>query len=304
MLRVVQALQCAGQHEILHLRALNPHVSSTLADAAKDTPLSSGLSAAICSAARQPGPLATSAFKGPADLPRCSGVSAFAFQGTNAHVTLAAASPGGSLPVSAAANLPWERRRFWYLPEPHALLLRWLGGGGEAGAIALELQLSRPRLAYLTDHQVRRPHSTNAAIGQVHTPCLLSCLLRCCQRACILYDAASFVEPCQIHSTLGSRQDPACARCGKQETRTWQTAGMSAIICKPQLMVYHRACDWRCKTLPQTDWRMSASCARLIGSRVRRSWIGRCCRARRCSRPPARLARPWWPATASSRPSH
>ena len=153
MLRAVHALRSSSQHEILHLRDVNPYAASTLAaTAAKDAPDS----AAGWSAPRQPGPLATPVASSSADQARCSGVSAFAFQGTNAHVTLASALSAADRTASATLDLPWERWRFWYLPEPHALLCRALGWGGESGTVALDLQMSRPRLAYLSNHQARR----------------------------------------------------------------------------------------------------------------------------------------------------
>ena len=155
MLRAVRTLQLGSQHEILHLRALNPYVASTLA--ATETQDASASAASVgWSAPRQLGPLATAAATSSADLAHCGGVSAFAFQGTNAHVTLALAPLAAHPTASAAVNMPSERRRFWYLPEPHALLSRALGWDREPGTLALELQMSRPRLAYLSDHQARR----------------------------------------------------------------------------------------------------------------------------------------------------
>ena len=167
MLRAVHALQRHSPHEVLHLRAVNPYVASTLA-LAKDA--LTGAASQGWSAPRQPGPLTTAAATSSADQPCCSGVSAFAFQGTNAHVTLASAPAAADRAAVAALALPWERRRFWYLPEPHALLARALGWGGEPGTVALELQLSRPRLAHLTDHQARRGLlciSTHSVVGAV-----------------------------------------------------------------------------------------------------------------------------------------
>jgi hypothetical protein len=43
-----------------------------------------------------------------------SGVSSFAFQGTNAHALLAAAPSGGS--ISRPVSTEWQRSRFWLLP--------------------------------------------------------------------------------------------------------------------------------------------------------------------------------------------
>ena len=46
------------------------------------------------------------------------GVSAFAFQGTNAHAVLQAAGFGGS--GMAKPGAAWARQRFWVAPRPHA----------------------------------------------------------------------------------------------------------------------------------------------------------------------------------------
>ena len=47
-----------------------------------------------------------------------SGVSSFAFQGTNAHVLIQSSAPGGSLAAVGAASLPWERTRNWHTHAP------------------------------------------------------------------------------------------------------------------------------------------------------------------------------------------
>ena len=47
-----------------------------------------------------------------------SGVSSFAFQGTNAHVLVQSTMPGGSLAAVGAADLPWERTRSWHTHAP------------------------------------------------------------------------------------------------------------------------------------------------------------------------------------------
>ena len=51
------------------------------------------------------------------DAPAVIGVSAFAFQGTNAHALMAAPPAGASI-VKPAAD--WARQRFWVAPRHHA----------------------------------------------------------------------------------------------------------------------------------------------------------------------------------------
>ena len=70
-------------HELLHLTSINPYIASTLPSGAKSGAASAkGLWASL---PKQPGPDASlSAAAGNRNV----GISAFAFQGTNAHVVL------------------------------------------------------------------------------------------------------------------------------------------------------------------------------------------------------------------------
>ena len=128
--------------------AVNPYVASTLSELS-----SSGLqppfiprqdAAGIAGAAQ----VATSA---------AMGVSSFAFQGTNAHVTLASVQGSSACSgVAAAAALPaalWRRQRFWFTVEQHQMLACCVVPGG-GGAVRMEGDLASARLAYLHDHQV------------------------------------------------------------------------------------------------------------------------------------------------------
>jgi len=63
--------------------------------------------------ARQPGSLAAAAFASAAVI----GVSAFAFQGTNAHAVMTAAEAAGA--TASKPNANWARHRFWVAPRPH-----------------------------------------------------------------------------------------------------------------------------------------------------------------------------------------
>ena len=90
------------------------------------------------------------------------GVSAFAFQGTNAHVVLAA-RPAAHLQqpqcgVGAAASAAaWARRRHWYAPAPHRLLLACStssGARGSSSTSTFHCRLQRAHHAYLWEHAV------------------------------------------------------------------------------------------------------------------------------------------------------
>ena len=85
-----------------------------------------------------------------------AGVSAFAFQGTNAHAILAlqADSSGGSSQAApSTAALKLQRSRHWFTDwQPHALVQRAVCSPGRL--LHVEAALSCPQLAFLWDHQV------------------------------------------------------------------------------------------------------------------------------------------------------
>lgn len=97
---------------IYHLRALNPHVEALL----QNLPASAGkLSLSI---PRQQGGGSSSAER---TAEATCGVSAFAFQGTNAHAILWRC--GGSGGELAAARCPvWRQSRFWVAMPVHPLM--------------------------------------------------------------------------------------------------------------------------------------------------------------------------------------
>jgi hypothetical protein len=127
MLHACHSMLCNRVLPVSHLNTLNPHVTSALAleEAGRLAPRG-------CGALRQQGPRGSA-------LPRippqghgeCFGVSAFAFQGTNAHLILSAplvaahASSGSPIPPSraGAATLPWsDRESHWVAAKAHGLV--------------------------------------------------------------------------------------------------------------------------------------------------------------------------------------
>ena len=198
------ALTHGSEPELLHLRALNPHVTSAL-EAAGPVAL------ARMRAPRQLGPKplpprggagrngGRSAVAGmvedmsEAEAEALCGVSAFAFQGTNAHVLLAtrsrvegsaaAAESAGQL---AARGCAWRRERHWLHPALTPLLT-WVAGGDVGGSIgssrvilAFETQLSLPQVASVAASlaltQPRAPGSRTAvaaAAAELQPPLLV-----------------------------------------------------------------------------------------------------------------------------------
>ncbi|DBA84018.1 TPA: hypothetical protein ACH3X1_006502 [Trebouxia sp. C0004] len=141
MLHACQAMQSAATLSILHLRSVNPHVSSALDQ----------LSAkARMHLPRQPAPAVTGITSGASMV---SGVSAFAFQGTNAHVIMQGANRVEKQPYKAAGGgLAWQQSRHWLLPQPQMLLSAFVKLSGST--LVMQCQLHQPKLAGFLDHQV------------------------------------------------------------------------------------------------------------------------------------------------------
>lgn len=147
---------------LLHLAAVNPYVASTL-DQQQQQQLGKGRQAGPTVAAallpRQGGPQPQAEEQQQGCL---WGVSAFAFQGTNAHALLEAPAATSDAPAPAdLAVLPaWQRRRQHVLPEAHYLIssATVAGAAGRGGASArralFHAELAGAPLAFLWDHQV------------------------------------------------------------------------------------------------------------------------------------------------------
>ncbi|PNH02167.1 Erythronolide synthase, modules 3 and 4, partial [Tetrabaena socialis] len=172
VLRLGSQLQQRASQPLIHLRTLNPHLSATLEMAVAG-------SAPLALLPRTSSPWIGSAGPaGPAEAHRglsretlVAGVSAFAFQGTNAHAVLAAApgvtaAEGGGMVVAAsdaaaAWTTPRAASRYWIHPSVHPFVGgAWGAGpgpmvaGGGARVLTVECRISAARLAYLWDHRV------------------------------------------------------------------------------------------------------------------------------------------------------
>lgn len=94
------------------------------------------------SMAKQPGGLIN-----PANM--LAGVSSFAFQGTNCHLIVGAASHT----IDQAAVVPnWQSQFINVLPPAHAMVMAFTSGPARAAVFAM--QLDHAAHAYLRDHQV------------------------------------------------------------------------------------------------------------------------------------------------------
>ena len=104
------ALAAAVQLPLLHLRAVNEHVAAIMGR----SNMGAARGGAPWSAPRQGAALPSSDMP---DAPRVVGASAFAFQGTNAHVLVQ--SSGHQQVDWLASCACWERQRHWATPAPH-----------------------------------------------------------------------------------------------------------------------------------------------------------------------------------------
>lgn len=121
---------------IMHLRATNPYVSDAI-NTFKDK---------FVFLPRHPASRPT---RGSTDA---VGVSAFAFQGTNAHVLISTAADRGSESHSINPTVTsWRHNRYYVLPPAHALVKLALRSDTR---MLFNANLGAPELAFIWDHRV------------------------------------------------------------------------------------------------------------------------------------------------------
>jgi 3-oxoacyl-(acyl-carrier-protein) synthase/NAD(P)-dependent dehydrogenase (short-subunit alcohol dehydrogenase family)/acyl carrier protein len=138
VLRAALQLAQGVTHAITHLRQVNPYVASILerSHVAVHLPRQQ---------APRPGKR----------LEAVTGVSSFAFQGTNAHLLVSCAASAEPVAEAApdAAALPWQRRRYWFAAPPHPLLQGFAWAAQPATA-RLQADLGAALAAPLRDWRV------------------------------------------------------------------------------------------------------------------------------------------------------
>lgn len=140
MLHACMAQQSISTLPNLHLHSLNLHIISALDQSAAKGKLHLPRQAAAAAVAQ-----------GGTHI--VSGVSAFAFQGTNAHVLLQGAVPCGAGQSRASeSSLVWQQSRHWLASEPHMLLTAFVKHAGST--LLMQCQLNQPKLAGFLDHRV------------------------------------------------------------------------------------------------------------------------------------------------------
>lgn len=148
LLQTTRNLNELAAFEILHLRTLNPHVESAIAFDAK------GSGHGVVAANRTPAALPCSLTQDPADESALwnAGVSAFAFQGTNAFSLIGRAPTSTTEVESGTPKLLWDMQRFSIFPEFLPFASEFLGCT-EDDELVVEVALHTATIQSL-DHQV------------------------------------------------------------------------------------------------------------------------------------------------------
>lgn len=150
-LLALAAMRSQAAAPIMHLRNTNPYVESSFGDWQK----------AHCLAPRAPraaGPLPLTAAADP-ELGPLAGTSSFGMSGVNAHGLFEAlpprAGPRDEHGAPAFGQAALRRERHWGLAPVFCLADRALPAASE-GRCSMLVDLAKPALAFLWDHQARR----------------------------------------------------------------------------------------------------------------------------------------------------
>ena len=155
---------------VAHLRAPSPHVSAAL-----EAAVAGRSSARQLSVPRAACPLVVAGEKkSSSSSSPLSGVSSFAFQGTNAHVILERTTEAADALFLSRFRLPLRGSRAWFAPPTHHLLFRASVLASSSSSPLVEFALPSlelcPSVSYLRDHVVsRRPLLPAAAMVEACT---------------------------------------------------------------------------------------------------------------------------------------
>ena len=182
----------------LHLTALNPHVASTIP---RPGAFFLPRQHATSSSAQAGAPAATA-----------WGVSAFAFQGTNAHalLALAGADSAAVLTLVNPRSTALAKERFWIGPEHHALVARVArvatAAGAAGSAVLFEADLLQPKHAFLWDHAVAgRPILPGAAFLEAAAGCLHTAAAAGDDGLRLLLASVTIPSPLELPAAAGSK---------------------------------------------------------------------------------------------------
>lgn len=140
MLHAAFAASTSSSWPIAHLTMPSPYVRNALE--------SSSAGPGAWNVPRQSAPMPRSGTA--AAAAHKYGVSAFAFQGTNAHIVMTGSKPQ---PFGEPHTVRWMKQYCYVTPHPYELIQNV--GSADSAAVVLQCHLSRSRLAYLWDHVVK-----------------------------------------------------------------------------------------------------------------------------------------------------
>ena len=129
------------QIPLLHLRSVNPYVVSTL-DEYKNR------SGSVAMLPRTFAPCSSELASS------IHGVSAFAFQGTNAHAVVRSGAEFSVSTIPPVFGAVWKHRRYHVLPELNSLL-RVVNTDPKRKSVSFLAELETARLSFLWDHKVK-----------------------------------------------------------------------------------------------------------------------------------------------------
>ena len=188
----------AADSPILHLGTINPHVASTIQRPG------------MLLMPREPAP---SAAAQPAEGQQTVfGVSAFAFQGTNAHALLAVQL--GSEAATALVSpkiLAWAKERHWIAPDPHVLVGSALRAG--PAGVLFDTNLTHPKHAFLWDHAVGgRPLLPGAAFLEAAAACIQAAVAAD-EDSRVVVTGVTIPAPLELPAAAPPQSQPLLLRC-------------------------------------------------------------------------------------------